>query len=59
MPLSAPNDEEYVLTSLDRSEAPSDTEGDDWYRYTISQGDNEIVGYLLSTANCRRRVFCP
>lgn len=45
MPLSAPNDEEYVLTSLERSEPPSDTEGDDWYCYMIAQGDNEIVGY--------------
>lgn len=45
MPLSAPNDAEYVLTSLDRSEAPSGIEGDDWFAYKINQGDNEITGY--------------
>ena len=45
MPLSEPNDEEYLLTSLEQSDAPSDMEGDDWYCYTITQGDNEIVGY--------------
>lgn len=51
MPLSVPNDAEYVLTSLDRSEAPGDIEGDDWYAYKINQGDNEIVGYRRGKLN--------
>lgn len=51
MPLTAPNDEEYVLTSVDRSPAPIDLEGDDWYRYTIDQGENRIVGYRRGRLN--------
>ena len=43
--LTQANNEDYVLTSLDRSPAPVDTADDDWYCYRISQGDNQIVGY--------------
>lgn len=45
MPLPAPNDEKYTLTSVERADAPAGMEGDDWFCYTISQGDNQIVGY--------------
>jgi hypothetical protein len=35
----------YKIVSIERSEAPSGTEGDDWYAYVIAQGPHTINGY--------------
>ncbi len=45
MAVSTLNDEEFVLVSVDRANAPSGAEGDDWFCYRIAQGSNRIVGY--------------
>lgn len=35
----------YGVVSIERSEAPSGTEGKNWYSYVIAQGPNVIQGY--------------
>ena len=45
MPSAAANEQKYVLTSVDRADPPEGMEGDDWYQYSIAQGDNVIVGF--------------
>lgn len=35
----------YILETIDRSEPPAGCTGSNWYRYTIVQGTNKIVGY--------------
>lgn len=35
----------YGVVSIERSDAPSGTEGKNWYSYVISQGPNVIQGY--------------
>ena len=35
----------YKIVSIERSEAPSGTEGTDWYAYVIAQGEHTINGY--------------
>lgn len=35
----------YKLVGIDRAEAPDGGTGKNWYRYTIIQGSNKIVGY--------------
>ena len=41
----APNDEPYELVSVKRSAPPAGSDGNDWFRYRISQGTNTITGY--------------
>jgi hypothetical protein len=35
----------FHLASLDKADAPAGTDADNWYRYVIRLGDNEIVGH--------------
>jgi len=35
----------FEMTSLEKAEPPSGTEGKNWYKYVINQGPNEIIGY--------------
>jgi hypothetical protein len=35
----------YKIVSIERSDAPSGTEGTDWYAYVIAQGEHTINGY--------------
>lgn len=37
--------EPYEIESIRRVKAPPDTEGADWHRYIIVQGNNTINGY--------------
>lgn len=55
MPLNSPNDEQYVLVSLDQTEPPADAEGNDWYRYHIEQGPNTITGYRRGSKRTVKR----
>jgi len=42
---SAPLADPFELVSIRSVEAPRGATGDDWYRYVIGQGVNEIVGF--------------
>jgi hypothetical protein len=35
----------WKIVSIERSEAPSGTEGTDWYAYVIEQGEHTSNGY--------------
>lgn len=35
----------YKLLSIEPSEAPEEQDGENWFRYTIVQGENRIHGY--------------
>ena len=35
----------YKLDQIEKSKAPDGGDGKDWFRYTITQGDNTITGY--------------
>ncbi len=41
----------YKIVSIERSEAPSGTEGSDWYAYVIAQGEHRINGYRRGKLN--------
>ena len=47
MPMSfeAAQSEDYKLVSVDRAPPPGEEPARDWYRYRISLGPNNIVGY--------------
>ncbi len=36
---------QYQLDEIEKATAPSGCDGKDWFRYTITQGDNTITGY--------------
>jgi len=35
----------YEIISIDKADAPSGTDGDNWHRYVIAQGKNTIRGH--------------
>lgn len=37
--------ERYKLISIEPTDAPEEQDGENWFRYTIGQGDNRIYGY--------------
>lgn len=41
----------YKIESIQRSDAPSGTEGSDWYAYVIAQGEHRINGYRRGKLN--------
>ncbi|MBN1240242.1 MAG: hypothetical protein JXB36_17190 [Gammaproteobacteria bacterium] len=45
MTARTPNDEPFELVSVQKAAAPTGSEGNDWFSYTISQGTNTITGY--------------
>ena len=40
-----PADDSFRVDSISKSDPPDGAEKDNWYRYVINQGVNEIVGY--------------
>jgi hypothetical protein len=40
-----PKGKPFKLVAVLKAEAPAGTDGSDWHRYEITQGDNTIVGY--------------
>jgi hypothetical protein len=46
-----PNDEPFELVSVQKTAAPSGSEGSDWFSYRIAQGTNMITGYRQGTLN--------
>ncbi len=43
--VSSGKGEPYEIESIRRVKAPPNTEGSDWHRYVIVQGNNTINGY--------------
>lgn len=41
--------DEFILVSLEKSEAPDGVGGDDWYRYVIERGNSQIIGNMCGT----------
>jgi len=39
----------FILVSVDKSEAPAGTQGDNWYRYVIERGNSKIVGNMCGS----------
>lgn len=37
--------EKYELADIEKAKAPDGGDGNDWFRYTIIQGQNRITGY--------------
>jgi hypothetical protein len=37
--------EAFQLDDIERAKAPNGGDGQDWFRYTITQGHNTITGY--------------
>jgi len=35
----------YQLDGIEKAKAPNGGDGKDWFRYTITQGQNRITGY--------------
>ena len=48
-----PKGEPFKLTSVLETGPPTGTDGSDWHRYVITQGESTIVGYRQGT---RRNV---
>ena len=46
----------YQTTSIEPTDAPDGGQGDNWYRYTISQGRNTITGYRRGTLRTVKRA---
>jgi len=46
--------ESYTLVSVTKSDAPSGTSENDWHRYVIVQGCNEILGHRRGSAEAVR-----
>ena len=49
--VSSGKGEPYEIESIRRVKAPPDTEGSDWHRYIIVQGNNTINGYRKGNLN--------
>lgn len=47
--------EQYKFLSIEPSEAPPDLEGENWYCYTIGQGENRITGYRQGNLRAIRK----
>jgi hypothetical protein len=45
----------FELVSIDESNPPSGSEGDNWFRYQISQGENLITGYRRGSLRTVKR----
>jgi len=45
MPWRDQNDKPYELKGVRETEAPSGSNGENWVRYEITQGNNLITGY--------------
>ena len=45
----------YELVSIDEAKPPRGSEGSDWFRYQISQGDNLITGYRRGSLRTVKR----
>jgi len=39
----------FILVSVEKSEAPKGTKGDNWYKYIIERGNNKIVGNMCGS----------
>lgn len=46
---------QFELVSIDESKPPSGSDGDNWFRYKISQGENMIVGYRRGSLRTVKR----
>ena len=47
---SSPKMGDYYLLSIEQTQAPPGSVGDDWHVYRIGQGKNMITGYRRGTA---------
>ena len=45
----------YELISIDESKPPRGSDGSDWFRYQISQGENIITGYRRGSLRAVKR----
>jgi len=45
----------YELISIDEAKPPRGSEGGDWFRYKISQGENIITGYRRGSLRAVKR----
>lgn len=46
----SPNTGDYYLLSIQHTQAPTGSVGNDWHVYRIAQGTNVITGYRRGTA---------
>ncbi|HSG63342.1 MAG TPA: hypothetical protein VLD39_00005 [Gammaproteobacteria bacterium] len=53
--MSTREDMNYELVSIDETKPPRGSEGADWFRYRISQGDNVITGYRRGSLRTVKR----
>lgn len=49
------NELAFELVSIDESKPPRGSDGSNWFRYRISQGENMIVGYRRGTLRTVKR----
>ena len=38
--------DQFIVVSVEKSEAPQGTDGKNWYRYVIERGKSQIVGNM-------------
>ena len=50
------NDKPYVLKAVLKSDAPSGSDGENWIKYEITQGNNVITGYRQGSVTAIKRV---
>ena len=56
MPWRDKNDEPYQLKAVRKADAPSGSEGENWIKYEITQGNNVITGYRQGSVTAIKRV---
>lgn len=55
MPWRDQNDKPYELRTVQKSSAPSGSQGENWIRYEITQGTNVITGYRQGSVTAIKR----
>lgn len=50
------NNEPYELKTVKKADAPSGSQGENWIKYEITQGNNVITGYRQGSVTAIKRV---